>query len=104
MIHSGGCQAVFTLMNILTWLFLSNGQVLSQLKEKALTRAKLTEDDILHSIEERAQARKNKDYTLSDQIRSDLAVKGIALMDLGKETVWRPCVPVQQANVVDPAQ
>ncbi|CDP00645.1 unnamed protein product [Coffea canephora] len=83
---------------------LTYSEVLSQLKEKALTRAKLTEDDILHSIEERAQARKNKDYSLSDQIRSDLAVKGIALMDLGKETVWRPCVPVQAANVVDPAQ
>lgn len=83
---------------------LKYSEVLSQLKEKALTRAKLTEDDILHSIEERAQARKNKDYSLSDQIRSDLAVKGIALMDLGKETVWRPCVPVQQANAVDPVQ
>ncbi|KAL3510757.1 hypothetical protein ACH5RR_030158 [Cinchona calisaya] len=71
-------------------------EVLSQLKEKALTRARLTEDDIMRSIEERAQARNNKDYSLSDQIRSDLAVKGIALMDLGKETVWRPCVPIRQ--------
>ncbi|KAH6775706.1 Cysteinyl-tRNA synthetase [Perilla frutescens var. hirtella] len=71
-------------------------EVLQQLKDKALKRAGLTETDILHSIEERTLARENKEFSKSDQIRSDLAGKGIALMDVGKETVWRPCVPVQQ--------
>lgn len=71
-------------------------QVLQHLKDKALRRAGLTEDDVLHSIEERVLARKNKEFSKSDQIRSDLAAKGIALMDVGKETVWRPCVPAQQ--------
>ncbi|KAF2317788.1 hypothetical protein GH714_041101 [Hevea brasiliensis] len=74
---------------------LSMLKVLQQLKEKALKRAELTEQDVLGLIEERAMARKNKDFSRSDQIRADLTAKGIALMDVGKETVWRPCVPVE---------
>ncbi|XP_043813404.1 cysteine--tRNA ligase 2, cytoplasmic isoform X2 [Manihot esculenta] len=70
-------------------------EVLQQLKDKALKRAGLTEQDVLSFIEERAMARKNKDFSRSDQIRADLTAKGIALMDVGKETVWRPCVPVE---------
>ncbi|KAK4489581.1 hypothetical protein RD792_005393 [Penstemon davidsonii] len=71
-------------------------EVLQQLKDKALKRALLTEDDILHSIEERTLARKNKEFSKSDEIRSSLATKGIALMDVGNGTIWRPCVPVVQ--------
>ncbi|EEF29017.1 cysteinyl-tRNA synthetase, putative [Ricinus communis] len=71
-------------------------EILQQLKDKALKRAGVTEDDVLRSIEERAQARKNKEFSRSDQVRANLAAKGIALMDVGKETVWRPCVPVEQ--------
>lgn len=70
------------------------GQVLQQMKGKALKRAEMIEDDVLHLIEERTLARKNKDFAKGDQIRGDLACKGIALMDVGKETIWRPCVPV----------
>ncbi|KAL0463562.1 UNVERIFIED_CONTAM: Cysteine--tRNA ligase CPS1, chloroplastic/mitochondrial [Sesamum latifolium] len=83
---------------------LSYAEVLQQLKDKALKRAGLTEAEILLAIEERMQARKNKEFSRSDQIRSDLAAKGIALMDVGKETVWRPCVPVQQEQPSTPAQ
>ncbi|KAL0430156.1 UNVERIFIED_CONTAM: Cysteine--tRNA ligase CPS1, chloroplastic/mitochondrial [Sesamum radiatum] len=83
---------------------LSYAEVLQQLKDKALKRAGLTEAEILREIEERMQARKNKEFSRSDQIRSDLAAKGIALMDVGKETVWRPCVPVQQEQPSTPAQ
>ncbi|CAA3019473.1 cysteine--tRNA ligase 2, cytoplasmic [Olea europaea subsp. europaea] len=79
-------------------------EVLQQLKDKALKRAGLTEDDVLHLIEERMLARKNREFSKSDQIRSDLGVKGIALMDVGKETVWRPCVPVQQERPDVPVQ
>ncbi|XP_051144696.1 cysteine--tRNA ligase 2, cytoplasmic-like [Andrographis paniculata] len=74
----------------------SYAEVLQQLKDKALIRAGVTEDEISHQIGERMLARKAKEFAKSDQIRSDLAAKGIALMDVGKETVWRPCVPVQQ--------
>jgi cysteinyl-tRNA synthetase len=68
---------------------------LQQLKAKALKRAGLTEDDVMSLIEDRAVARKSQDFKKSDQIRTDLSARGIALMDVGKETVWRPCVPVE---------
>ncbi|XP_024023242.1 cysteine--tRNA ligase 2, cytoplasmic [Morus notabilis] len=71
-------------------------EVLQQLKDKALKRAGLAEDDVTQLIEARTIARKNKDFSKSDQIRADLTAKGIALMDLGRETIWRPCVPVEQ--------
>ncbi|OMO57205.1 Aminoacyl-tRNA synthetase, class 1a, anticodon-binding protein [Corchorus capsularis] len=74
----------------------SYAEVLQQLKDKALIRAGLTEDDLLRTIDERAEARKNKDFLRSDQIRAELQQKGIALMDIGTATTWRPCVPVQQ--------
>lgn len=68
-------------------------QVLQQLKEKALKRAGLAEGELLHLIEERTQARVNKDFLRSDKIRTDLTAKGIALMDVGNEIIWRPCIP-----------
>ncbi|MCL7033444.1 hypothetical protein MKW94_007218 [Papaver nudicaule] len=69
----------------------SYSEVLKQFKAKALTRAKLTEEYVLQQIELRAQARKLKEFAKSDKIREDLEAKGIALMDLGSETIWRPC-------------
>ncbi|KAH9670334.1 cysteine--tRNA ligase 2 cytoplasmic [Citrus sinensis] len=51
------------------------------------------EADVLFMIEKRT-ARKNKDFSMTDQIRADLSTRGIALMDVGNETFWRPCVPV----------
>ncbi|KAL3636064.1 hypothetical protein CASFOL_020611 [Castilleja foliolosa] len=90
-------EVVKEVLNVLGLLSsLSYAEVLQKLKEKALKRADLTEDDILRSIEERMLARKNKEFSRSDQIRGDLAAKGIALMDVGKDTIWRPCVPVQE--------
>ncbi|KAK7280457.1 hypothetical protein RJT34_25521 [Clitoria ternatea] len=71
----------------------SYAEVLQQLKDKALKRAGLAEDEVLHLIEERRQARINKDFPKSDKIRTDLTAKGIALMDVGNETIWRPCIP-----------
>ncbi|XP_028757900.1 cysteine--tRNA ligase 2, cytoplasmic [Neltuma alba] len=74
----------------------SYAEVLQQLKDKALKRAGILEDDVLRLIEERTQARINKDFPKSDKIRAELTVKGIALMDVGNETVWRPCIPSEQ--------
>ncbi|MCL7035806.1 hypothetical protein MKW94_000038 [Papaver nudicaule] len=71
----------------------SYSEVLEQFKAKALTRANLSEEDVLVKIELRDQARNSKDFSTSDQIRSELTAKGISLMDLGNETTWRPCVP-----------
>ncbi|XP_072973383.1 cysteine--tRNA ligase CPS1, chloroplastic/mitochondrial-like [Typha angustifolia] len=67
--------------------------VLQQLKDKALTRAGLTEEQLLQKIEERTAARRNKQYTESDRIRKELTALGIALMDENNGTVWRPCDP-----------
>ncbi|KDP33564.1 hypothetical protein JCGZ_07135 [Jatropha curcas] len=69
-------------------------EVLQQLREKALRRAKLTEVEVLQKIEERTVARKNKDYEKSDVIRKDLAILGIALMDGPDGTSWRPVIPL----------
>lgn len=69
-------------------------QVLQQLMEKALKRAKLTEDQVLQKIEERTSARMSKEYEKSDSIRKELAAVGIALMDSPDGTSWRPAVPL----------
>lgn len=69
-------------------------QVLQQLMEKALKRAKLTEDQVLKKIEERTAARRNKEYEKSDAVRKGLAAVGIALMDSAEGTTWRPAVPL----------
>lgn len=69
-------------------------QALQQLKEKALTRAKMTNEQVVQKIEERNAARKNKEYEKSDTIRTDLAAVGIALMDGPNGTTWRPTVPL----------
>ncbi|XP_004238918.1 cysteine--tRNA ligase 2, cytoplasmic isoform X2 [Solanum lycopersicum] len=84
----------------------TSAEVLQQLKQRALKRAELTEEDVLHAIEERALARKNKDFARSDQIRTDLAAKGISLMDITgtTETAWRPCVRSIQEQPAAPAQ
>ncbi|OMO84627.1 Aminoacyl-tRNA synthetase, class 1a, anticodon-binding protein [Corchorus capsularis] len=90
-------QEVKKVLDVLGMLpFYSYAEVLQQLKDKALIRAGLTEDDVLHIIDERVEVRKNKDFLRSDQIRAELQQKGIALMDIGTETTWRPCVPLQQ--------
>ncbi|KAL5703920.1 cysteine--tRNA ligase [Ranunculus cassubicifolius] len=65
-------------------------EVLKELKEKALIRAGLTQEEVAVLIEERSQARNNKEYAKSDQIRRDLNAKGIDLLDSGKDTIWRP--------------
>ncbi|CAN4122562.1 unnamed protein product [Withania somnifera] len=69
-------------------------EVLQLLKERALRRAELTEEDVLRAIEIRSVARQNKDFSRSDEIRADLATKGISLMDITgtTQTDWRPCV------------
>ncbi|KAK1389999.1 Cysteine--tRNA ligase [Heracleum sosnowskyi] len=79
-------------------------EVLGQLKSKALKRSGFEDDYIEDQIKERAFARKNKEFSRGDKIRSELAAKGIALMDVGSETIWRPCVPVQQEQLGVPKE
>lgn len=74
---------------------------MEQLRSKALIRSGLVEEDILSLIEERSLARKNGEFSRSDQIRSDLERKGVALMDVGKETIWRPCVSAEEQDTTN---
>lgn len=69
-------------------------QALQELKNYALKRAMFTEYQVVQKIEERNDARKNKEYEKSDAIRKDLAAVGIALMDSPEGTTWRPAIPL----------
>ncbi|XP_057511785.1 cysteine--tRNA ligase, chloroplastic/mitochondrial isoform X2 [Actinidia eriantha] len=87
-------ETIRNLLSILGLMPTSYSEVLLQLREKALKRAKLTEDQVLQKIEERNIARMNKEYEKSDAVRKDLAAVGIALMDSPEGTSWRPAVPL----------
>lgn len=49
----------------------------------------ILEDEILELIEKRTEARKNKDYKLSDEIRVSLKEKGIILEDTAEGVKWK---------------
>ncbi|XP_022137417.1 cysteine--tRNA ligase, chloroplastic/mitochondrial isoform X1 [Momordica charantia] len=87
-------KIIGSVLSILGLMPASYSEALQQLKEKALIRAKLTNDQVLQKIEERNAARKNKEYEKSDAIRTDLATVGISLMDGPNGTTWRPTVPL----------
>ncbi|XP_051185351.1 cysteine--tRNA ligase CPS1, chloroplastic/mitochondrial isoform X1 [Lolium perenne] len=71
----------------------SLAEVLKELKQKALKRAQMTEEELQQVIEQRRVARKNKDFAESDRIRRELSARGIALMDEPTETLWKPAEP-----------
>ncbi|CAN6826445.1 unnamed protein product [Brassica oleracea] len=86
--------SVREVLTILGLMPTSYSEVLEQLKEKALKRAGLNEEDVLQRVKERTDARKNKEYERSDEIRKELANVGIALMDSPEGTAWRPAFPL----------
>ena len=49
----------------------------------------LTEADVRQAIEERQAARRDKDFARSDQIRDELAAKGVQLLDGPQGTTWK---------------
>jgi cysteinyl-tRNA synthetase len=51
--------------------------------------ANLTDEEISQKIEERNQARNNKDFLKADQIRDELASQGILLDDSSDGTSWK---------------
>lgn len=53
------------------------------------SQSDLTDDAIQALIDERAEARKNKDFARSDQIRDELLEQGIELLDSAEGTSWR---------------
>ena len=50
---------------------------------------KVSEDYILKKITERTKAKKDKNFTLADQIRKDLLEQGIVIEDQQDKTVWK---------------
>jgi len=64
---------------------------LTQIKAKRLQSQgvqTLTEAEILQAIEDRKQARLNRDFAKADQIRKDLESKGVLLKDSPGGTTW----------------
>ncbi|PIN01870.1 Cysteinyl-tRNA synthetase [Handroanthus impetiginosus] len=87
-------KTIRSILSILGLLPNSYSEALRQLRDYALKRARLTEDQVTQKIEERNVARQNKEYEKSDAIRKDLAAVGIALMDSPEGTTWRPAIPL----------
>jgi cysteinyl-tRNA synthetase len=58
-------------------------------KSRHLARIGLTPSAVEAAITERSEARKAKNYARADEIRQDLASKGIQLLDTPKGTDWR---------------
>ncbi|CAN6471554.1 unnamed protein product [Victoria cruziana] len=90
-------KEVKDVLTILGLVSTSPSEVLQQLRELALKRAQLTEEQLLQRVEERAAARKNKEYEKSDKIRNELAKLGIGLMDNDpRGRIWIPIVPPEK--------
>lgn len=73
-------------------------KTLVELRTLALQRACMTEEEVTGRIEERATARKAKDFAAADKIRLELAGKGILIMDLPAGTTWRPGAVAENAE------
>lgn len=89
------------ILNVLGFSVPSYTEVLDEIKEKALRRAGLTKADLAAQLQERAAAREAKNYARSDQIRAELAALGIALMDGGDGTQWRPSTNMEDISIAD---
>jgi len=64
-------------------------EYLQNVKKKKSEGLGISEDEINSLIEERAQARKAKDYKRSDEIRDFLLSRNIVLLDSAQGTTWK---------------
>jgi len=62
---------------------------LTRSAHEGLADAGLSEAEIAALIAERRDARANRDFARSDQIRDDLAAKGVQLLDSAEGTTWK---------------
>ena len=53
------------------------------------SKSKISEDEIKQKIDERNNARKNKDYKTADKIRNELLDKGVLIEDKDDKTLWK---------------
>ena len=67
--------------------------LLDQSKEEWLSfkmsKASISEKEILQKIEERNKARENKNYEEADKIRNELLDKGVLIEDKDGKTTWK---------------
>ncbi|KAG7543013.1 Aminoacyl-tRNA synthetase class Ia anticodon-binding [Arabidopsis thaliana x Arabidopsis arenosa] len=92
-------REVLDVLGLLTTLIYAD--FLKEMKQKALARAKLGEEEVLQKIETRRVARMNNNFELSDGIRGSLALQGISLMDVpGRNTLWRLCLPSGDTSLI----
>ncbi len=62
---------------------------LARSAREGLSASGLSADEIENLIRERREARINKDFARSDQIRDELAAKGVQLLDGPEGTTWK---------------
>tara|TARA_Y100000590_G_scaffold447156_1_gene581953 strand:+ start:740 stop:2101 length:1362 start_codon:yes stop_codon:yes gene_type:complete len=53
------------------------------------SKSEISEKEILTKINERNEARENKDYNLADKIRNELFDKGVLIEDANGKTTWK---------------
>jgi cysteinyl-tRNA synthetase len=75
--------------NVLGILEREPAEALASLQDRALALSGLSAEEIERKIEERTQARKDKDFARADAIRDELRAKGVELMDGPGGTTWK---------------
>jgi len=61
---------------------------LENMRSKYLTKLEITAEEIQEKIEQRKNAKAEKNYSLADEIRNQLDEKGIVLLDSKEGTTW----------------
>ena len=54
-----------------------------------MSRASISEEEILKKIDERNKAREDKNYEEADKIRNELSDKGVLIEDKDGKTIWK---------------
>ncbi|QDZ23563.1 cysteine--tRNA ligase [Chloropicon primus] len=86
----GYYAGVTEIMQVLGLACADYKDVLQGMKECALRRCGRSAEEVEGMIKRRQEARKNKDFELSDRLRDELVNDGIALLDSPQGTVWQP--------------
>ena len=68
---------------------LAKFEALTQIIGIKMPKQELLDEEIEKLIQERTEARANKDYARSDEIRDELKCQGIILEDTAQGTRWR---------------
>ncbi|RLA94155.1 MAG: cysteine--tRNA ligase, partial [Deltaproteobacteria bacterium] len=86
----GEAKKVFSRIGKVLGLFqIKPAEYLEMVKNKRLARLDITAEEIERLVEERNQARKEKNWARADQIRETLLKKNILLEDKRDKTIWK---------------